>query len=300
MRVAAVDVGTNSVRLLVVEKTGAGVVEVERRTVITRLGEGVDRTRRLDPTAIARTLAVLAAFRERLTILGVDVVRAVATSACRDATNRDQFLAPAAEVLEEVPEVISGEVEAGLAFRGAISGVDGPPPWLVVDVGGGSTEFVYGEEAPEYLVSVDVGSVRLTERTVPDRPAPPPQLEAARREVVRALRGVQLPAPPRTPIGVAGTFTSLAAFALDLPAYDAERVHGSRLTAAMCGRLVDRLAAMTVAETAAIPSLDPARAPVLLGGAIVVATVLAELRLAELAVSERDLLDGVALGLLSV
>lgn len=298
MRVAAVDVGTNSVRLLVVEAAEEGVVEVERRTIITRLGEGVDSTERLAPAAIARTLAALAAYRERLTSLDVDVVRVVATSACRDAANRDQFLAPAAEVLEVQPEVISGEVEAGLAFRGAISGVDEPPPWLVVDVGGGSTEFVYGEEAPGYLVSVDVGSVRLTERAVPDRPAPPAQVEAARREVVRDLRGVQLPAPPRTPIGVAGTFTSLAAFALDLPAYDPERVHGSRLTAPICDRLVDRLAAMTVAETAAIPSLDPARAPVLLGGAIVVAAVLRELRLPELLVSEHDLLDGVALGLL--
>jgi exopolyphosphatase/guanosine-5'-triphosphate,3'-diphosphate pyrophosphatase len=298
LRVAAVDIGTNSVRLLV---AGRGLHWLQRRVRVVRLGEGVDETGRLSEAAITRAVAVLEEYAEAIGHWGVQRAEAVATSALRDAENREEFLALAERALGVRPRVIAGDEEAWLAFRGAVAGLAGhPTPFLVVDVGGGSTEFVFGSGVPDYSVSIDIGSVRLTERELPDRPAPPRQLETARRRVAEVFQDVRLPGRPVTTAGVAGTFTSLAAIALGLPDYDPQAVHGARLSAEQVAGLVDRLAAMTVEETAAIPSLDPARAPVLLAGAVVAEGALRRAGASEVVVSESDLLDGVASGLLGI
>lgn len=298
MRVAAVDVGTNSVRLLV---AGPGLHWLERRVRVIRLGEGVDETGRLAEAAIIRAVAVLKEFGQAIGRWDVERVEAVATSALRDAENQEEFLALAERALGVRPRVIDGGEEAWLAFRGAAAGLAGhPQPFLVVDVGGGSTEFVFGSGVPEYSVSIDIGSVRLTERTLPDRPAPRRQLETARRLVGELFEGLRLPERPATVVGVAGTFTSLAAISLGLAEYDPQRVHGARLSAEQLEGLVDRLAAMTIEETAALPSLDPARAPVLLGGAVVAEGALRRAGASQVVVSESDLLDGVASRLLGI
>lgn len=298
MRVAAVDIGTNSTRLLVAEGSPDGLRPIERRVVVTGLGRGVDATGRLDGEAIGRTVGVLAAYGTALRTAGAERVLAVATSATRDAANRDDFLDAAERVLGVRPEVISGDVEARLSFRGATAGLSGPPPYLVIDPGGGSTEFVFGGAAPESVASIDIGSVRITERVLPDRPASTPDLLAAASSVEATFRSVDLPGTPGTVVGVGGTFTSLAAIVLDLPRYDRLQVHHSVLTLDGLAALVGHLAGMTVEETAAIPSLDPARAPVILGGAIVAEAALRRSGRREVTVSEADILDGIALGLL--
>ena len=196
------------------------------------------------------------------------------------------------------PELISGDTEARLSFRGATTSLDGDPPFLVIDPGGGSTEFVFGAGSPDFAVSVDIGSVRLTERLLPDRPAEPVDVVTAAASVEAMFTGVDLPDVPGTVVGVGGTYTSLGAIALDLPAYDRLQVHGSRLSLDRLTALVAELAAMTVAETAAIPSLDPARAPVLLGGAVVAEAALRRSGAREIVVSEADILDGIAYMLL--
>jgi exopolyphosphatase/guanosine-5'-triphosphate,3'-diphosphate pyrophosphatase len=298
LSVAAVDIGTNSVRLLV---AGPGLHWLERRVRVVRLGEGVDETGRLAEAAITRAVTVLEEYGEAIGRWDVERAEAVATSALRDAENREEFLALAKRALGVQPRVIDGDEEAALAFRGAVAGLAGhPQPFLVVDVGGGSTEFVFGSGVPEYSVSIDIGSVRLTERALPDRPAPHRQLETARRLVGELFEELRLPKRPATVAGVAGSFTSLAAIALGLAEYDPQAVHGARLSAEQLAGLVDRLAAMTVEETAAIPSLDPARAPVLLGGAVVAEEALRRAGATQVVVSESDLLDGVASGLLGI
>ncbi len=301
MRVAAVDIGTNTTRLLVADVMADGgsegtVAWVDRRSVVTRLGEGVDSTKELGEEPMARTVAVLATFGEALRSLRCDSARAIATSATRDAGNRERFLDRAEVVLGVRPEVISGAEEARLSFAGTTGGVAGPGPYLVIDPGGGSTEFVLGTATPEAVTSVDIGSVRLTERELPDRPASPAQLAAARRHVDDLLTSrVERPARVGTAIGVGGTYTSLAAIHRGLAAYDSDLVHGTRLGVTDLHELTDRLATLTLPETEAIPSLDPARAPVLLGGAVVAERALRHVGSGHITVSERDILDGVVL-----
>jgi len=297
VKAAAVDIGTNSMRLLIAETTPDGMREVARQTVVTRLGQGVDSTGLLDPDAMARTLAVLAEYGSELYSHEVATVRAVATSASRDASNTDEFFEAVEEVLGFRPEVISGDEEARLAFAGATS-LSSERPCLVIDIGGGSTEFVFGWDRPTYTRSIDIGSVRLMERELPHRPAHGEQVLNARRHVEHLLEELILPEPPRVAIGVAGTFTSLAAINLDLEEYDSSRVHGSTLTYSDLLSLVDFLSGMTLTETEAIPSLDPARAPVILGGAVVALTALLELDLDAVMVSEEDMLHGIARELL--
>lgn len=287
---AAVDIGTNSIRLLIVSDAGT---ELVRRQVVTGLGKGVDREGALSPEGIARTLEVLADYGRLLGEHGSVRIRAVATSACRDASNRDEFLDSAEAVLGVRPEVISGEEEARLAFLGATIDPPGKGPFLVVDIGGGSTELVWETGA----VSVDIGSVRLTDRMLPDRPAPFDELEAASRHVEGLLERVELPDSEWTVIGVAGTWTSLAAIHLRLDAYDPRKVHHSVLDRLGMDRLVERLASLSVEQTAAIPALDPARAPVILAGAVVARECMRRLGVLQVVVSERDLLDGVVAGL---
>ena len=289
---AAVDIGTNTVRLLVVDDEGN---DLERRYVVAGLGRGVDATRTFQPEAVERALDTLAEYREAIDRHGATAIRAVATSATRDVVDGEAFLDAAESALGVRPEVISGEAEAVLSFAGGTRGVVESPPALVIDVGGGSTEFVYGSDSPEYATSINMGSVRITERTLPDRPASPQQVAAARVEADRELSTVDLPGPVGTSVGVGGTFTTLATLNRGLP-YNTS-VEGERLTFADVGLLIDRLAALTIEGTAALEGIDPARAPVILGGAIVVERAMAAAGLDEVLVTEHDLLDGIAMSL---
>lgn len=298
MRVGAIDIGTNSTRLLVAESGPDGLRWIEHRAVVTRLGRGVDANRVLGEEAMAATVDVLSAYRSACDSAGVGPIRAVATSATRDAANRDDFLDRAEAVLGVRPETISGDDEARLSFRGATTGLDLPAPYLVVDPGGGSTEFVFGTTEPEMAKSVDIGSVRLTERMLPDRPADPVDLLAASSSVEAMFHEIELPGAPGTVLGVGGTYTSLGGIALDLPQYDRLQVHGSTITLDRLAAIVGELATMTIAETEAIPSLDPARAGVLLAGAVVAEAALRRSGADRIVISEADILDGIAAGLL--
>ena len=287
---AAVDIGSNSMRLLVVDDEG---VERRREARVTGLGGGVDRSRRLSGDAVERTLGVLAEYGEAMRESGVDRVRAVATSATRDAENREGFLDQAERALGVRPEPISGVEEARLSFAGATRDVPGSGPYVVVDIGGGSTEFVWGDGEVE-AVSVDIGSVRLTDRVLTDRPASFDQLEAAMRQVEELFVAEVGPVPVfRVAVGVGGTWTSLAPIVLQLSVYDREAVHHSTLERIDVDRLVERLAAMSIEETERIPALDPARAPVILAGAVVARESMRFLGASSVLVSEHDLLDGI-------
>lgn len=294
MRVAAGDIGTNSTRLLIAEVSRGRVVPLECRVVVTGLGHGVDRTGRLDEAGVARTLEVLGGYRAAVKAAGVAAFRMVATAAVRAAGDREEFLDAAEAVLEVRPEVITGEEEAILGFEGATGGLERPGPFLVIDVGGGSTEFVFGMDRPEVVESIDLGSRRMTERFLSHHPCLPGEFEAALGAAAAAFAGVALPAVPGTVIGVGGTYTSQAALSLGLEAYDSDLVHGSAVSLEALDALAGRLAGMTLREIAALPSLDPARAPVLLGGAVVSAEALRRSGRGEVVVSEADLLDGIA------
>jgi len=296
VRVGAVDIGTNTVRLLVADVAEGEFEDIERLVEIVGLGRGVDATGRFDSGRVEAALAVLRDYGARASAHGVEILRAVATSATRDAEDGLNFLEEAAEALGHRVELISGLDEAGLAFRGAVRGLP-PATSLVIDPGGGSTEFVLGRDAPDYSVTIDIGSVRLTERLLPERPASTERVSEVAGEVEEMFGLVRLPSVSDRVIGVAGTFTSLAAIAAGLDAYDSDIVHGSILTLDGLDRLVAHLSTLTVEETAAIPSLDPRRAPVLLAGAIVAREALRVSGREETMVSEHDLLDGIVMGL---
>jgi len=300
MRVAAVDVGSNTVRLLIAERSGDGLLRLERRSIVTRLAQGVDRTGRLDPDAVQRSLAALRSLARSIAAAGCDRVGLIATSATREAANRAEFTESAAVVMGVPVVVLTGAEEAAMSFAGTIGGGAGEPPFVVIDLGGGSTEFVAGSDRVERAVSVDMGSVRLTERMLPHRPATPDAVAAA-DEHVAALFADEVSVPERigTVIGVGGTFTSLAAIHLGLAAYDPARVHGTVMTTDDLDSLVADLARLDLAATEAIPSLDPARAPVLLGGAVVAAAAVRHTGMADVTVSEYDILDGLSRSLLA-
>jgi exopolyphosphatase/guanosine-5'-triphosphate,3'-diphosphate pyrophosphatase len=300
-RVAAIDIGTNTVRLLVAESRRPGLpgheslVDLDRRVDVVRLGQGVDATGRLADDAIERTLRVLTTYGEALRSWRPEKVRVVATSATRDAANREEFLDAVALAVGSKPEMISGSREADLAFAGVLSAYSADVSTVVVDLGGGSTEFVYGRERVEYSISVDVGSVRLTERVLGEGPSDAAAVSAARRHADELLAAVDLPGRPDRVVGVAGTFTSLAAINLGLAVYDSNRVDGSALTTADLAGLVEELAGKTTDEIAALGPIDGRRAGVLTAGAIVAERALLATGSDELIVSEADLLDGVAL-----
>lgn len=295
MRVGAIDVGTNSTRLLVAEFPDEGPLRwLEHRVVITRLGQGVDADGRFHPDAVARTLDALLGHREAMDRWAVERFRAVATSATRDAADRETFLSAAGEVLAGPLEVISGEEEARLSFRGVVSSMDATTPVLVIDPGGGSTEFVLGDTDPVWVRSVDIGSVRLTERQLAQRPAAVGDLLAASAAVEELFAALDPPEAPATVVGVGGTFTSLAAIHLDLPTYERLEVHGCRLEAVDLAELVGRLSRLSVDETRAIPSLDPGRADVILSGAVIAEAALRAVGAGHGVVSEADILDGIA------
>jgi exopolyphosphatase / guanosine-5'-triphosphate,3'-diphosphate pyrophosphatase len=292
--VAAVDIGTNSVRLLIVDGAGR---ELERSMRITRLGQGVDETRTLSPDAVARTLSVLSEYGARIASSGVSRVRAVATSAARDATNRGAFFDAAERALGARPELLSGEEEAQVSFRGATA--DLPPsdgPFLVIDIGGGSTEFVLGRGEPEASLSVAMGCVRMTERHLKSDPPAKAELDACIadvRERLAAVRTVIDARRARRVIGLAGTVTALSAMELGLERYDATRTHHSVLARGAVEACFHRLAAANV-ETRRAMLAEPGRAEVIVGGAAVLFTILRELAIDELLVSEHDILDGLA------
>ncbi len=307
-RVAAIDCGTNSIRLLIAEAAGARLRDVHRETRIVRLGQGVDATGQFAPDAIARTRAALADYAELLKVHGVERVRMVATSATRDAANRDVFFAMTADVLGgvipgSVAEVITGAEEAELSFLGAVGELDSAgAPFVVVDLGGGSTEIVLGKAGNEVVASysADIGCVRLTERCLHSDP-PTPEEVAAARQVVRerlqaALRVVPVEGA-RTWVGLAGTMTTLSALAHNMTAYDAEAIHLSRVPGSALMAVCERLIGMRREERAALPPMHEGRVDVIGGGAIVVQELARELRdragIDELTVSEHDILDGI-------
>ena len=282
------DIGTNSARLLVVSPEG----EVGRWQTVTGLGRGLSETG-LAEESMARTLAALDRYGKLIAGWKVTAGRAVATSAVRDAANREVFLDRAEMALGLRPETIGGEDEARLSFSGAVGELSDPDSCMVVDIGGGSTEFVWrNRQGTVEGVSLQLGSVRMTESVLEDRPPTRSQLQAAFAQASEALAEVSLPLRSKV-VGVAGTWTSLAAIGLGLDAYDRRRVHHSAMTAAQLAILLAELTKLTIPETAAIPSLDPARAPVLLAGAVIAHESLRRLACTEALISESDLLDGV-------
>ena len=284
-RVAAVDLGTNSTRLLVADVRGSSVEEVARRLVITRLGEGVDGRRRLLPLPIARVRNCLADFRRELEALGAERTLAIATSAARDAENGEAFLGEIEWSYGFTTQLLSGHDEALLTFRGVTAGRSIEDGTLIVDVGGGSTELVLGgPDGVSFHTSLELGCVRMTERFGDD-------LEACAAHVRSVLPELE----PRGAIGVAGTVTSLAALDLGLVEYDAERVHGHVLSRGAVEEQLERLAALPLEERRRVPGLEPERAPVILAGAVIVREVLARYDLDALEASEHDILHGAAL-----
>ncbi|MDX1468603.1 MAG: Ppx/GppA phosphatase family protein [Acidimicrobiia bacterium] len=290
MKVGVVDIGTNSMRLLITD----GVDETGRWVEVTGLGRGVDQTGRLAESAIDATVSVLAGYRRLMDEALAGRRLAIATSASRDAANREAFFDRCEEALGVRPTLISGEEEARLAYEGASWGLSIDGDLIVSDIGGGSTEIVWEGGS----VSVDIGSVRLTDRVLDERPASPDDVAEARALVRLILEDV--PVWSGQLVGVAGTWTSLAAIEMDLPAYDGAEVHGHGMSRERVDDLVGFLSGLTLAETEAIPSLDPKRAPVMLSGAVVAASVMEHLDADEVKVSERDTLDGAARRLLAL
>lgn len=301
-RVAAIDMGTNSTRLLVADVDGAGrdakLVAVERRTKITRLGQGVDQDRALHPDAIERVLATLREYRGVIDDLGAVRVRATATSAARDASNRDALFDPAEQILGVRPELLAGEAEARLEFVGATANLSEPGPYLVVDVGGGSTEIIVGTDEPEGLRSIDVGCVRLTEQFLHSDPPTPEELSQAVSVVRDQLADVAraLPASWNAPtlVGTAGTVWTLAAVELGVDAARSDLIDHFRLTRDAAEDVFRTLATEPVAQRRHNPGLEPGRIDVIVGGAIVVVSVMRQWGHDSLVVSEADILDGLA------
>jgi exopolyphosphatase / guanosine-5'-triphosphate,3'-diphosphate pyrophosphatase len=298
-RVAAVDLGTNSTRLLVADVDGRSIVDVERETRITRLGEGVDKRRRLLPVPVARVRNALSDYRRTLEELGAGQTLAIATSAVRDAENGEAFLGEVEWSYGFATQLLSGHDEALMTYRGVTSERKLDGGTVIVDIGGGSTELIAGEpDGVRWHDSLDIGSVRLTERFLHDDPPTADELDAC-AAAVRALLAERVPdeirANTRAAIGGAGTITSVAALALGLEEYDRTRVHGSRLSAEALGEQLERLASVPVAERRTLRPLDPERAPVIVGGALIARETLSFFGLDALEVSERDILDGAAL-----
>ncbi|PGH50022.1 Ppx/GppA phosphatase family protein [Streptomyces sp. Ru87] len=307
-RVAAVDCGTNSIRLLVadIDPVTGRLTDLERRMTVVRLGQDVDRTGRLAPEALERTFAACREYARIVGSLGVERIRFVATSASRDAENRDEFVRGVVDLLGVEPEVISGDQEAEFSFTGATRELTGHPgierPYLVVDIGGGSTEFVVGEDTVQAARSVDIGCVRLTERhlvhggEVTDPPADQ-QIAAVRADIDAALDLAAKTVPlggARTLVGLAGSVTTVAGIALDLPEYDPSAIHHSRIPVDTVRAVTERLLRSTHAERAAIPVMHPGRVDVIGTGALVLLSVMERTGAQEVVVSEHDILDGIA------
>ncbi|HKC26472.1 MAG TPA: Ppx/GppA phosphatase family protein [Jatrophihabitans sp.] len=301
MRVASIDCGTNSIRLLIADVDDAGLRDVVRDMRIVRLGQGVDRSGRLASEALERTRVALAEYAAAVREHGAQRVRMVATSATRDAANRDEFTAMVRAELGVDPEVISGREEAELSFAGAASVLhELSGPLLVADIGGGSTELVRGGDGQLRAHSMDVGCVRMTERHLHDDPPTQAQIDATVADVRKAVESARADVPlddAATFVGVAGTVTTIAAIARGLDRYEADVIHGSVISADDVAEVTDRLLRMTHAQRAALPVMHPGRVDVIGGGAIVLRTLVEEIGAASVIASEHDILDGIALSL---
>jgi exopolyphosphatase/guanosine-5'-triphosphate,3'-diphosphate pyrophosphatase len=313
-RVAAIDCGTNSVRLLIADiEPGAGggrLTDVERRMEIVRLGEGVDETGRLSPAALERTFTAMRGYAALIERHGSGAghgpikTRVVATSATRDAANRNDFVRGVVDIFGVVPEVISGDEEAELSFMGAtreLAELRPARPYLVVDIGGGSTEFVLGSSSADASRSIDIGCVRMTERHLKGDPPSPEQISGAAADIDAALATVRERVPvdeARTLVGLAGSVTTVAGIALDLPEYDPSRIHLSRITATQVHEVTRRLLHATRAERARIGVMHPGRVDVIGAGALILDRIMREYGFGAVVVSEHDILDGIAWSLL--
>jgi exopolyphosphatase/guanosine-5'-triphosphate,3'-diphosphate pyrophosphatase len=297
MRVAAIDCGTNSIRLLIADVSGESLTDVARRMEIVRLGEGVDRTGRLAGEAIARTRRALLGYAAEIAELGVDRVRMCATSASRDASNAAEFQDMVRSVLGVDPEVISGDEEARLSFTGAVRGLDAEPPYLVVDIGGGSTEFVTGSSSVDAAISMDIGCVRMTERHLRGDPPTAAEITAAERDVTEAVDAALAAVPgraARTLVGLAGSVTTVTALALDLPGYDAGRIHHARIGLDAVSKVTGDLLAATVEQRLKLPVMHPGRADVIGAGALILRIIMERSGQSTVVASEHDILDGIA------
>jgi exopolyphosphatase / guanosine-5'-triphosphate,3'-diphosphate pyrophosphatase len=291
-RIAAVDLGTNSTRLLVADVDGERLDEVTRRLTITRLGEGVDGRRRLLPLPITRVRNCLTEYRRELESLGAERTLAIATSAVRDAENGEAFLGEIEWSYGFATRLLSGEEEAAMMLRGVTAGRPPLDDVLVVDIGGGSTELVRARQGTiEFSTSLDVGCVRITERFLGSDPPSKPELAAAGAYVRSLLPALEV----AQGIGVAGTVTTLATIDLGDEEYDPARTHGHRLPLASVEEQLDRLAEMTSEERLTVPGIEPGRAPVIVAGIVVLREVMIAYDLTEIEVSERDILHGAAL-----
>jgi len=307
LRVAAIDCGTNSIRLLIADITNGTLTDVVRTMVIVRLGEGVDKTGEFSQAALERTFAAIETFAELISKHQPEQVRFVATSASRDVSNRDEFVDGVASRLGIEPDIISGDEEAALSFLGATAdllNLDNPPtaPYLVVDIGGGSTEFVLGTTAPTAAISTNVGCVRMTERHLISDPATPQQIAAATADIDAAIDLAYAAVPiaqAKSLIGLAGSVTTVAAIALGLSEYDSTAIHGSRISAQDVHRVTQDLLAMTRAERAKLGPMHEGRIDVIGSGALVLDRIMIRTGLMQVVVSERDILDGIARGLIS-
>jgi exopolyphosphatase/guanosine-5'-triphosphate,3'-diphosphate pyrophosphatase len=285
---------------LIADVTDGRLVDLERRVEIVRLGQGVDQTGMLAPEALDRTFTAMRGYAKLIDVHGAEKTRVVATSATRDARNRTDFVNGVLEIFGVAPEVISGDEEARLSFAGATNDLVERRqirPYLVVDIGGGSTEFVLGSSEVKAAKSVDIGCVRMTERHLQGDPPTPDQFAAAVADIDAALRQVRETVPvdeARTMVGLAGSVTTVAGIALDLPAYDPEQIHLSRVTAEKVHAITKRLMHATREERAAIPVMHPGRVDVIGGGALILDRIMREFNFGAVVVSEHDILDGIA------
>ena len=301
MRVAAIDCGTNSIRLLIADIDGNNFREIVRDMEIVRLGQGVDQTGQFHPDAIARTLAAVDKFAAEIAKRGVEKIRFCATSATRDATNRHLFVDGVRERLGIDVEVISGDEEAALSFAGAIKDLDpSNGPFLVVDIGGGSTEFVFGTSTVEAARSVNIGCVRMSERHFASDPATPEQIEAARTDIQAAIAQAAAVVPikkAKTLVAVAGTATTVAAAALDLPEYDRYAIHLSRISAQQTHDAATMFATKTREQRISLGYMHPGRVDVIAAGSLVLSEIMKATGATEFVASESDILDGMAFSL---
>ena len=297
-RVAAIDCGTNSIRLLIADITGDNFQEITREMEIVRLGQGVDATGKFDPEAIERTLTATRRYAEIIASKGVEKIRFCATSATRDASNRDLFIDGVREILGIEPEVIPGTEEAELSFIGATKGLTHTEsPYLVVDIGGGSTEFVLGDSEVKYAKSVNIGCVRMSERHLNKAPQDPLAVQKAIQDIDDAIAEAAYIVPikeAKTLIAVAGTATTVAAAALGLSEYDRHAIHLSRIPAAKVIEIAQMFALMSREEIAALGYMHPGRVDVIAAGSLVLSRVMLATGATEFVASESDILDGMA------
>jgi exopolyphosphatase / guanosine-5'-triphosphate,3'-diphosphate pyrophosphatase len=297
-RVAAIDCGTNSIRLLIADINGDNFQEITREMEIVRLGQGVDATGKFDPEAIERTLTATSRYAEIIASKGVEKIRFCATSATRDASNRDLFIDGVREILGIEPEVIPGTEEAELSFIGATKGLTHTEsPYLVVDIGGGSTEFVLGDSEVKYAKSVNIGCVRMSERHLNKAPQDPLAVQKAIQDIEDAIAEAAYIVPikeAKTLIAVAGTATTVAAAALGLSEYDRHSIHLSRIPAAKVFEVAQMFSLMSREEIAALGYMHPGRVDVIAAGSLVLARVMLATGATEFVASESDILDGMA------